>query len=103
MLLFYSNPLPFVIFCVRKVIDNKNIFSFFFHTKVCENKDWAGNGYCDDQTNILVCNYDGGDCCGPNVNKQYCTECQCKNGGETTANPGPTDDEGSYLFHKQNY
>ena len=38
---------------------------------------WIGDGYCDDINNNLDCTYDGGDCCGSNVNTQYCTECQC--------------------------
>ena len=25
----------------------------------------------------MECTYDGGDCCGPNVDTQYCTECVC--------------------------
>ena len=41
------------------------------------NPDWITDGYCDDINNKLNCNYDGGDCCGSNVNTQYCTECQC--------------------------
>ena len=36
-----------------------------------------GDGFCNDITNNQDCNYDGGDCCGPDVNTQYCTECQC--------------------------
>ena len=40
----------------------------------------VGDGYCDDITNNLDCNYDGGDCCGSFVNNQYCTECQCLEG-----------------------
>ena len=43
----------------------------------CENAAWAGDGYCDDSTNTAECNFDDGDCCGGNVNMQYCTECQC--------------------------
>ena len=33
----------------------------------------------------MDCSYDGGDCCGPNVNTQYCTVCLCinSNGGST--------------------
>ena len=27
----------------------------------------VGNGFCDDDTNILECNFDGGDCCGPDI------------------------------------
>ena len=37
----------------------------------------AGNGYCDDQTNLEACDFDGGDCCGDNVNTDYCTVCIC--------------------------
>jgi len=37
----------------------------------------------------MECSYDGEDCCGPNVNTQYCTECSCQdpnggNGGSST-------------------
>ena len=41
------------------------------------NQGWIADGYCDDINNNLACTYDGGDCCGSNVNTQYCTECQC--------------------------
>ena len=42
----------------------------------CPVPSWSGDGYCDDIINILDCSFDGGDCCGSNVNTQYCTECQ---------------------------
>ena len=42
----------------------------------------AGDGYCNDETNNEYCNYDGGDCCGSCVNKQYCSQCACL-GGDT--------------------
>ena len=35
------------------------------------------NGFCNDETNNLNCNYDGGDCCGYNINSEHCTECNC--------------------------
>ena len=38
----------------------------------------VGNGYCNDETNNEDCNFDGGECCGPCVNKTRCIECQCK-------------------------
>ena len=38
---------------------------------------WKGDGICDDINNNEHCEYDGGDCCGANVKKQYCFECQC--------------------------
>ena len=45
----------------------------------CEsaNPHWIGDGYCDDETNNADCNFDGGDCCGPNVNTQWCAQCIC--------------------------
>ena len=27
--------------------------------------------------NNMNCSYDGGDCCGPDVDTTYCSECQC--------------------------
>ena len=63
----------------------------------CYNVNWIDDGYCDDLTNTQNCNYDGGDCCGSNVNTQYCTECQCingGNGGESTTSIITTNDLG---------
>ena len=54
------------------------------------NIDWIGDTFCDDDNNNLECNYDGGDCCGPNVLTNFCTECLCLNNvttqTSTTAN-----------------
>ena len=36
-----------------------------------------GDGYCDDYVNNVECSWDNGDCCGDNVDKTYCTQCQC--------------------------
>ena len=56
---------------------------FFFSLLIIEN--WKlecslptliADGYCQDNANNLQC----GDCCGSCVNKEYCTECECKNG-----------------------
>ena len=49
----------------------------------CPNPEWKGDGFCDDGNNNAVCNYDGGDCCGDNVNMNYCSECQCLDPGYT--------------------
>ena len=41
---------------------------------------FIGNGYCDNHINKAECNFDAGDCCGPNVNTDYCyglEGCQC--------------------------
>ena len=47
----------------------------------CENSQDVGNGYCNDYNNIPECNYDGGDCCGICVNKEYCSTCACLDTG----------------------
>jgi hypothetical protein len=44
----------------------------------CDKDFWIGDGFCDDETNTEICQFDGGDCCGSNVNTQYCIECVCK-------------------------
>ena len=49
-----------------------------------------GNGWCQDFLNIASCGFDGGDCCGPDVKTQLCSECKCL--GENIASkaaPGP--------------
>ena len=37
----------------------------------------VGNGFCDDDTNIAECDYDGGDCCGYHIDSDHCTACIC--------------------------
>ena len=37
----------------------------------CQNPNMVGNGICNGETNNLECNYDGGDCCGPAVSCKY--------------------------------
>ena len=55
----------------------------------CANPLWIGDGFCDDIINNLICNYDGGDCCGPTVNTVYCILCEC-NQNITTIPPTTT-------------
>ena len=55
----------------------------------CPLWEWAGDGSCDDATNIIVCNYDGGDCCGSEVNIAYCQHCLCLSNSSTLP-PVPT-------------
>ena len=38
---------------------------------------WSGDGFCDDEGNIVECNFDNGDCCLPFINNLYCLECFC--------------------------
>ena len=49
----------------------------------CPHWEWAGDGSCDDATNTILCNYDGGDCCGSNVDVNYCTQCLCLTNSST--------------------
>ena len=37
----------------------------------------VGNGFCNDETNNAICNYDGGECCAMDVNPNNCSECAC--------------------------
>jgi len=39
---------------------------------VCKFPHWKKDGYCDHDNNVAACGYDGGDCCGSNVNYTYC-------------------------------
>ena len=41
----------------------------------CPEPKWVSDGFCDDSTNNQKCNYDGGDCCGNDVDKTYCFDC----------------------------
>jgi trypsin len=43
----------------------------------CGSPQWQGDNYCDDENNNGGCDFDGGDCCGANVNTQYCSLCAC--------------------------
>ena len=50
--------------------------SCYFLVSGCNNVTLVGNGFCNDETNNAICNYDGGDCCF-NANKDSCSECIC--------------------------
>ena len=43
----------------------------------CHNVALVGNGFCNDETNIPDCNFDGGDCCAMNANTSTCADCAC--------------------------
>ena len=46
----------------------------------CQFPTLIGDGFCHDYNNNRHCSFDGGDCCGPCVNEEFCTECKCKTG-----------------------
>ena len=50
----------------------------------CDNLDYQDDGSCDDENNNADCEYDGGDCCGENVDTTWCTLCQCLDPTYTT-------------------
>ena len=50
---------------------------FFFAVPGCNDTALVGNGFCNDETNTEICNYDGGDCCLNVVNKTQCSDCTC--------------------------
>ena len=46
-------------------------------TASCRSPNHFGDNHCDDNNNNESCNWDGGDCCGNNVNTSYCIVCEC--------------------------
>ena len=56
-----------------------------FSVKAAGHTAWISDGSCDDANNNPFCNFDGGDCCGSDVRKQYCFDCLCLSKYEHTA------------------
>ena len=56
----------------------------------CGHPQWVGDGYCDDITNNIACNYDAGDCCLSDIKKEYCIDCLCLEGGNSTTSDTST-------------
>ena len=48
-----------------------------FRITDCPFPAFVGDGSCDDLSNIQLCNFDGGDCCLPQVDTQFCYACIC--------------------------
>ena len=53
-----------------------NVFSFSTVSD-CGNISLVGDGFCNDETNNEICNYDGGDCCLYVNNIDQCSNCIC--------------------------
>jgi len=47
-------------------------------TDGCGSPEYATDSWCDDGNNNDGCNWDDGACCGDNVDKEYCTLCECR-------------------------
>jgi len=56
----------------------------------CRVPVWKGDGYCDDVNNVASCEYDGGDCCGTNVNTAFCSTCACLDPNQQATTQAPT-------------
>ena len=54
-----------------------NAISTYFIISDCNNPSFVGDGYCDDDTNNVDCEFDKGDCCGSLILTQYCHFCDC--------------------------
>ena len=46
-------------------------------TSFCGDQVWISDGQCDDESNKIDCQYDGGDCCLPNATLTFCMKCIC--------------------------
>ena len=46
-------------------------------SNTCGYPSWIGDNYCDDVNNHCGCDWDGGDCCGSNINTAVCLACEC--------------------------
>ena len=44
---------------------------------------YIGDGYCDDENNNEMCEFDQGDCCLEEVKTDFCTDCICYEGNST--------------------
>ena len=64
---------------VQIMLISNDFFSNFFNPVIAAGglEEWISDGSCDDINNNIPCKFDGGDCCGFNVLKQYCFKCTC--------------------------
>ena len=51
--------------------------SFYLDLESCGSPHRKDDDLCDDENNNEGCGWDGGDCCGDNVRKYFCSSCQC--------------------------
>ncbi len=52
-----------------------------FLVSECDKDELVGNGFCNDETNVQKCAFDGGDCCLEAIKVRDCKECICKTTG----------------------
>ena len=67
----------FPVLVVLRLRENSVLFKIcYFKVLGCNNVSLVGDGFCNDESNNVDCNYDGGDCC-VNINTDFCSECHC--------------------------
>ena len=71
-------PFCYLINCPGK---NDNLSYYLCLTTISVNGGgrnvWISDGLCDDINNNVLCQFDGGDCCGVDVIRKFCTLCEC--------------------------
>jgi hypothetical protein len=48
-----------------------------FTAPQCPEPSSLGDGFCEDNLNIELCHFDGGDCCLAVIDSNFCTDCLC--------------------------
>ena len=87
-----SHPLKFFIQALFAKVRNNTLINIRFISSKLPiiaveaggEESWISDDSCDDVNNNQFCKYDGGDCCGANVVKQYCIDCECLGKGAFT-------------------
>ena len=67
----------FKIHCCPTINDSFFLTSLKIFVLECNQPNFVGDGYCNDETNILECGFDKGDCCGSCIITESCTNCSC--------------------------
>lgn len=60
--------------CKCKVVFNYTEYQVENH---CAFPQYFGDNICDDPNNTPDCHWDGGDCCKPEAERMFCTDCIC--------------------------
>ena len=80
---FVNKKLQFEPFCylINCPSKNDNLSYYLCLTTISVNGGgrnvWISDGLCDDINNNVLCQFDGGDCCGVDVIRKFCTLCEC--------------------------
>ena len=67
--------------CCGSLTNTENCYNCTcYHKETCASgvdHPLVGNSVCNDETNVEECDFDGGDCCGSCINRNYCSQCMC--------------------------